>query len=201
MVKVVQITNTRLDSLSLDDFWLVICFGFWWNQSKTMRISKEPPGMSKTTKKGPKREKGWLSKETAVLTYFLMFFWETQVVLDSSHGRVTYETDQRQKGLKRSRQERPKRLKKPKGRFSKEKAVLTHFFMVMRETQCVLYSSHVRVPLNMMRPIRDNEDRINIRKIAPKIVFILKITLLALIGHFEIFWRVIWSPHRLWLVT
>ena len=29
MAKVVQITYTRLDSLSLGDFWLIICFGFW----------------------------------------------------------------------------------------------------------------------------------------------------------------------------
>jgi len=46
-----------------------------------------------------------------------MVLGETQDVLDSSHGRVTYETNQRQKGLKRSSQERPKLPKRTKKGF------------------------------------------------------------------------------------
>ena len=46
-----------------------------------------------------------------------MVLGEPQVVRDVSHGMVTYETDQRQKGLKRSRQEHqngPKTAQKAK---------------------------------------------------------------------------------------
>ena len=62
------------------------------------------------------------------MTHFLMVLGETQVILDSSHGRVTYETDQRQKGLKRSLPERPKWPKtSKKGDFKRKTEVLVHF--------------------------------------------------------------------------
>ena len=121
--------------------------------------------------------------------FFSMVLGGTQVVLDSSHVRVTYETNQRLTGLKRRRQEhlkRPKYGQKGQKRlFSKETAVFTHIFMVMRETQCLLYSSHGRVPLDLIKPISDNEDHINIRKMHQDLCFSLKITLLAVFDHFE----------------
>ena len=88
------------------------------------------------------------------------------------------------KGAFRNVKNGPNRAKKVKRVAFKGVVVLTHFFMVMRETQCVLYSSHVRVPLNLMKPIRDNEDHINLRKMHQDFCFSLKITLLAVIGHF-----------------
>ena len=62
----------------------------------TMRTTKELSGTSKTAQNRPTRQKG-----------------ETQVVLDSSHVRVSYGTNQRQR-LQKSRQERQKWLKRAK---------------------------------------------------------------------------------------
>ena len=68
-----------------------------------------------------------------------MVLGETKVFLDSSHVRVTYETDQRQKGLKRSRQERPKQPKTTVS-FEKETVVLTHFFHgYERDSMCSVF--------------------------------------------------------------
>ena len=48
----------------------------------------------------------------------------------------------------------------PKGqkRDLKETAVTTHFYHGYERNICALYSSHVKVSLDLMKPIRDNED-------------------------------------------
>ena len=65
---------------------------------------------------------------------------ETQIVLDSSHVMVPHGTNQRQRGLSRSPQERQKQHKCPKGPklwFSKATAVLTQFFQGCgRDSKC-----------------------------------------------------------------
>ena len=138
-------------------------WGFQWSRQE---CQKRP-------NKGQKSKKGDFQRRRQSWHTFSMVLGETQVVLDSSHVRVTYETNQRQKGPKRSRQERPKlpkngsktAQKAKKGDFQRRRQSWHTFFMVMRDIQCVLYSSHIRVPLDLMKPIRDNEDHISLRKV------------------------------------
>ena len=138
-------------------------------------------------KTGQEGKKGDFQRRRQSWHTSLMVSVETQDVLDSSHGRVTYETDQRQKGLKKSHQVRPKHAKNvPKGQKSR-----------VSKNTAVLYSSHDRVPL---KPIRDNEEHINLRKMHQDFCFSLNIILLAVNGHFVYCWHVLWSPYWLWMV-
>ena len=90
----------------------------WEFQRSRQECQKRP-------KKGQEGNKGFFQRRRVSWHTSSMVLGETQDVLDSSHGRVTYETDQRQKGPNRSRQERPTGQK---GWFSKEMLVLTQFF-------------------------------------------------------------------------
>ena len=92
--------------------------GYLMDLMKPIRDNKDFIGAVRNVKNGPiraKKVKRVIFKEDGSLdTLFSMILGETQVVLDSSHVRVTYETIQRQIKLKRSCQERSKRPKRPK---------------------------------------------------------------------------------------
>ena len=87
--------------------------GTSWKQTDTMRTSKEPPETSKTTKNGQHGKKGDFQRRRLWRTFFKVK-GETHSVLDSSHVRVPHRINQRQWGLQRSRQERPKQPKMAK---------------------------------------------------------------------------------------
>ena len=48
----------------------ISCQGTLWNKTETMKTSKKLPGMSQRIRKGPIKQKGKFSKETAVLMHF-----------------------------------------------------------------------------------------------------------------------------------
>ena len=85
---------------------ILACQGTLWNQSETMRTSREAP---ETSKRAKQRQMGDFQRRQQSWHTFVKVIGDTQVVLDFSHVRVPYGTTQRQWRLQRSRQEHKKR--------------------------------------------------------------------------------------------
>ena len=73
--------------------------GYLMDLMTPIRDNEDFKGAFRNVKNGPKtakKVKRVIFKGVVVLTHFFMVMGETQVVLDSSHVRVTYGTNQRQ---------------------------------------------------------------------------------------------------------
>ena len=83
----------------LNVFWIPHMSGYLMDLIKLIRDDEDFKGALRNVKNGPKMAKKVIRvifKGVVVLAYFFMFMGETQVVLDSSHVRVTHGTNQRQ---------------------------------------------------------------------------------------------------------
>ena len=116
----------------------------------------------KQPKKGQKDKKGDFQRRRQSWHTSLMVSVETQDVLYSSHGGVTYETDQRQKDLKRAIryvQNMPKMSLKAKQLIFKEDGSFDTFFSWFWERLNVFWISYMSGYLmDLIKLFRDDED-------------------------------------------